>query len=102
MNDVDAFMTTGGNAGALVELERADAGLPVTTLVTGQTAAIGLRFLGTELIWVDSTSGALMVYDTLSGESGTITTGFPNATATAVGAGLYVAYNSGVISTVNF
>jgi hypothetical protein len=102
VNDVDAFMTTGGNAGALVEFVRADAGLPVTTLVTAQTAAIGLRFLGTELVWVDSTSGALMVYDTLSGEYGTITTGFPSATATAVGASLYVAYNNGVISTVSF
>ena len=102
VNDVDAFMTTGGNAGALVELERADAGLPVTTLVAAQTEAVGLRFLGTELVWVDSTSGALMVYDTLSSESGTIATGFPSATATAVGASLYVAYNGGIISSVNF
>ncbi len=101
----DAFITSGGTAGALFEFSRADAGaatVTATSLVTAQTAAIGLTFIGTQLVWLDSTAGTLQAYDTLSGLSGQITTGFPNATTTAVGTAFYVAYNNGVISSVTF
>ncbi len=101
----DAFITTGGNAGALYELSRADAGaatITATSLVTAQSSPIGLTFIGTQLIWLDSVAGTLQAYDTLSGLPGQIATGFPNATATAVGDAFYVAYNDGVISSVTF
>jgi hypothetical protein len=101
----DAFITSGGTAGALYELSRADAGaatVTATSLVTAQSGPIGLTFIGTQLVWLDATPGTLQAYDTLSGLSGQITSGFPNATATAIGDAFYVAYNGGVISKVTF
>ena len=51
---------------------------------------------------MSSTLGGVLAYDTIEGASGTLASGFPTATATAVGDAFYVAYGNGIIGSVTF